>query len=684
MKKIINFLLCATLFCFMFAVVPMAYAESKVAPQWIDIVWGDNSYQEVELSNGLKDKSYPVPKCVAVDNYGNEINNVQVYVYAPDNSIVPIVGGRFDTVQTGEYKIYYEVEYYNLTADKTIFVTVVDDCEELLYDVNEKIQTNVKTGTIVTLYNGVVSGGLGFVNIDYSLTFNDENVEIEDFGGSKFFKPTKAGEYVLKYTLTDFVKNQKIENLTITVEDSNSPLLEEVPVLRLNKVDDIVNLPVASAVLYHNGSSYSVPVKVYYDDLEITDTMSYVATVGEHKIKYVAQNVFNSNYKAERVYDVNVVNHKDWTSYVNYLDNFIYTQNCSASYVNGEFTVVANEEKDDALFYFSRPIHNSLIQLDFNTILGSSNFESIMLTYTDSVNKSEKLEIIFTRSTDGKTDVYLNGNLSAKIDYFFDKENTVLKSIPVKINCTTNELVNFSDEAICKIPAYENGTEFLGFSSGKVIMEIKMLGVTGSSAIKINSIASFTLVEDGGIDNNNPARISNEKFSSLIRAEINQTVTVPYIEFYDLFDENVTLNVRINDPTGKSVYDGIMTEDYQFTVTTYGNYSVTYVSTDSSGNGALVYSTIEVSDRVAPTIKVDKIKKNYKVGDKITLPKPSISDNVTEKCSSYVYIVGKEYECKYIYDYEYTFNVAGNFIIRYVAVDEAHNVTVLEFYVTCK
>ena len=61
----------------------------------------------------------------------------------------------------------------------------------------------------------------------------------------------------------------------------------------------------------------------------------------------------------------------------------------------------------------------------------------------------------------------------------------------------------------------------------------------------------------------------------------------------------------------------------------YGTYAVTYTATDNFGRRAPYYKTIFVKETEAPKLEVStkKIKKTYKVGDKIEIPSYTVSDN---------------------------------------------------------
>ncbi len=690
MKKTIKYVLCLLMLVALTAVFPIALAESARPVEWIDIVWGDNSYIEMEMPDGLKGKSYPIPNCVAVDNNGNTVSNMEVFVYAPNGKILTVENDRFNTESTGTYKICYSASYKDLSYTKTINVKVVDSCDELFYSVNNKIQNKVYTGTSVILYDGEFGGGLGDLTVDCTILFDGEDYPIQENGGEKYFDVINSGVYTVNYKVTDFVGNQKIQTFNITATDSLNPIMNDVPIALKNTLGEQVKLPVVDAKLYSEGQGYLVPVKVYFDNVEITDTMSYKAeTIGKHTVKYVAENIFNSNYKTEKIYQVEVVDQNDFEKYnssYHYINNYIATENLNQFFDNGIMMMSVKEGKQSGTLSFSNKVNVNFIDFDFSVVVGKGEFEGIRYSFVDTRNSEETVELYFAKNKQTKqTDLYLNGEKVYSLDYLFGDNASELSSIKARLNCSDNTLTDFSDNVYGKVKTYLNGKKFLGFTSGNVYVNISIEGVTGANQVILTSLAN-TNITDADLDLAAPMRIEDNRFNTTLLAEVNDEVTLPMIKFFDFYDNNINLALNIATPSGKSIYNPTITSDYKFTVTECGTYVFNYEVSDSNGNPDTIWGTIKVIDRVAPTITVGDIDSELTVGTKISLPKPVVSDNVEEGLSVYVYVIGDNFMATMINlkDYTYTFNQAGKYTIRYVVSDKAMNTVWVEFSVTCR
>ena len=121
-----------------------------------------------------------------------------------------------------------------------------------------------------------------------------------------------------------------------------------------------------------------------------------------------------------------------------------------------------------------------------------------------------------------------------------------------------------------------------------------------------------------------------------------------------------------------------------------------YSAADQAGNvGSLEYG-INILDKVAPMVKVAKTTKTAKVGDKITLPKVDVTDNVSTVDKIIVYrtvrcpdgrlnVIGTGSETYgdeiTKINYTYTFRYAGEYRFMVLAIDEAGNQTLAEYTV---
>ena len=192
-----------------------------------------------------------------------------------------------------------------------------------------------------------------------------------------------------------------------------------------------------------------------------------------------------------------------------------------------------------------------------------------------------------------------------------------------------------------------------------------------------------TTVTTGNVDFTPPVIEKTADFRAVYVSSLGNKVNLPKLTAFDLLDKNVTVTLTVVKPDGTLVYKG--NEGYTLEVTESGEYSVEYTATDSAGNIRRLVSSVYVTDIVSPVIEVNGIAASVKVGDEITLPKATITDNDTaaDKILSYVYVV-KGNNRKQIVGDTYKFTAAGVYKIRYVAYDANQNFTIVEFTVECK
>lgn len=685
MKRSIQITICLLFTLAMTMFLPiLAFANEKPV-EWVDITWGNNDYKEVDLPDGLVGKSYPVPICVAVDNNGNTISDLQTFVVSPDGNFATVNDGRFETPIAGVYLINYSVVYKEFSCDKQIKVNVVENCDPLYYTISDKMQTSISTGSDIVIYDGEYGGGLGDITVDFSAKYNGESTAISDFGGRKFIPTNISGNYEITFTATDFVGNQVTSVLPVSVTDSLYPIMKKVDVPSVQLVGATLNFPVVDAELYVNGKSYLVPVKVMLDGEDITNNASFTpdaTDVGQHVLRYIAGNPYNSGYVSELVYDIKVIDSGDTSMYgenYHYINNFISITNGSQYFEKGMFAF-SGETGKDANLSFSNKIHNNYLGVEFSVSKDKDNFEYLEFIFSDIHRADEVVKISLFNVDDGKAvDMFVNGIKAATLDYKFGSD----EYMKIKIDCLNNTLVDGNGKKLCDLPTYENGRPFMGFSSKYVYFDMNILGVTGENEVLIKSLAEVFITATD-VDGTAPVRILDDKFNSRIVAEIGEVVVLPMVKFYDFLDANVSVNLTISDNVGKIVYDGPMTEDYELTIENYGKYSVTYTASDPAYNYLPIYSTIYVNDRIAPTITVEAPEKEYEVGQTVIFPTEVISDNIEEDLVCYIFISSADMDSKMLKDRTFVFEKEGEYLVKYVVTDKAMNKVVLEFKVTCR
>ncbi len=674
-----------------FIAVSAVNAERSEKPEWIDVVWSDsNEFLEKDLPSGVKGKSYPLPVCVAVDNNGNTLTDLQYTVKDGDNKTVLVKDGRFATAAAGVYTIKYTVQYAGLSAEKSVYVNVADSCEELSYEINSDIPDKVFTSESVVLLSGKSAGGVGNISVGIKVLFNGEEEKIYNFGGNSYFKAVKSGVYDLNYILSDYVGNEKTFSKQIVAERSDLPILETVNVSpKIQKGDNKIKVPVATAVVVDaDDYSYSVPVKVYYDDVDITKDMFFTATAsGKHTLKYKAVNPMNKSAVSEKTYEIEISDFNDESLYdKNYafISNYISTDNCSYAFDANGYLSMSVADGQSGKLNFSNKIKNNFLNFEISVNSSKNEFEGVSVTICDYVRLNESIELFFKKSdVKNKTDVYLNGNFVSVIDYSFTEYSD--KRLKVQLDCKNNVLYCF-DAKICDVSAYYNGTPFSGFSSTFAKAGFGIVNAYGKNEVFILSLSDVSIT-DSSSDGAAPVLVKDEKYESVYNCEINDKLTFYPVEFYDFTNENLRVEFTVFKPSGEILLTSLNDKPETIVLSEYGTYSFRYIAYDSYDNHKPVYGSVYVLDRVAPTIRLKgDIKAEYKQGDVISLPKAVVSDNntPTENLVVYAYVIHNGLTSTILDKDAFTFSKAGSYTFRFAVYDKNMNHVYIEYTTICR
>ena len=634
------------------------FAESgKATKITIEIDYGD--YDGFALPVGRTGKSYPVFSCVATDDTGEKAEDVRVTVKNPLGETITVNDGRFETSISGEYSIEYLAEKGVLSATETITVTVADGASDPYYEISENVPSRVTTGSVVILENGVYGGGTGDLNVEISLTESGENQLFEATGNGYYFVPEKSGEYVVAYTVTDFVNAVVTATKTITVEDSVYPVLEKPAVPATAVEGETLVLPLVDGALYRGGKYY-LPVKVTFDESDVTASMTVEnLTAGEHVITYSCENPADGTKKTEYSFTL-AVNEKPDDDYEGLLfDKYFSFKNFeSFGSKNGEYKIKAVSGAEVASFAFSRALPLGYLNFGLSAESGKANYSAAYLVLTDSERAADAVKIKIKRLA-SYDNLYLR----------YDDEDKTIK--------------NFVDDTVlAEIKTYADGRAFGGFKSGAAYVSFEVEGIRGAVELSLTNVGSNNVTVDGQ-DYAPPLFLTNADFKSIFVSYTGRKVYLPEMKAFDLLDANPSVRIKVTAPDGSAVYSG--EGGYVLEIAQSGTYRVEYVATDNNSNVTRKTATVYALDVESPVIKVSGVKSSVKVGEELVLPKAEITDNSTaaEDIVSYVYVIYGNNR-KQLVGETYTFKEAGEYKIRYVAYDSNQNYSVTEFTVICR
>ena len=650
------FMLCALVFGSAGFVLNARADQKQIMSVTVEIDYGD--YDGNDLPSGMVGKSYPVFAYTATDNAGNPVSDVRITVKNPNGEIVPQKGGRFETAVKGEYTISYVAVSGIVSTEKTVKITVKEYTDTMVYSADkESVPQTVETGDVVIADFGSFSGGVGDLTFETVLKLGGENVDFTETENGIYFIPEKSGEYTLVHSAYDFVADKKSVEKTITVTDSDIPVMQKPSLPESAISGETLELPLTDGVLYRNGAKYYLPVSVYYDGVEVGSDMQVKdLKAGAHTVKYECVSPLTSAKKAEYTFNLTVKD-KNQAAGSRLFDNYFDFDNCEPFTTDSRAYGVRIGATDKASFAFSRAIPVEYINFDISTTAGISSYSEIYLVITDSKTASDCVKVKIKRLAS-----YENLWIA------YDDEN--------------KSLINGDNGAVLEqISSYADGRTFEGFKSGKAYISFEVNGVKKQIELTLRKIASNIITTDS-TDYAAPVFYTDNDYRAVYVSYIGHSVYLPELKAFDLLDNDVTVTLTLYDDSG-IIYQG--KGGYTFNITKSGEYMAEYYATDSYGNTKPQVSTIYVADQVSPVIKVSGIKARVSVGEEIALPVAEISDNdtATDKITSYIYVVKGNNEKKLVSG-SYKFEEAGKYIIRYAAYDKNQNYTVVEFTVICK
>ena len=655
-------LCCAALILCAAAAAHTSFAEEAVSSVKIVIDYGDCDIRD--LPKGQAGKSYPVFDCTATDENGNSVNDVNITVKSPSGEILPQKGGRFETAEIGEYTIGYAASNSFTSATETVKIEVEAYTDSLQYNATgENIQSRAVTGNVVLAFFGKYVGGVGDLTETISLKFGNEELPLKQSEKGAYFIPEKSGEYVITYTATDFIGDEKHEERTVAVEDSGVPVLTKASLPASAIEGETLDLPLCDGVLYQNGAKYYLPVKTTFDGTDVSGAMrAENLQAGNHIVVYECVNPADSTKKAIHSFQLIVkskLTDEQKKDGARLFDNYFDFENCEPFTSDArEYRVKINAGTEEAKFSFSRGLPVAYLNFDIATRFGRAEYEEINWVLTDSRRAEDcvKVKISHLKS-------YKNLWLS------YNDENKTI------VNADTGETLD-------KIGSYTDGRAFDGFKSGKAYISFEVRGVKKDVDFVLRKVGS-NVINANSVDRASPVFLPNTEYKAIVVAYIGHTVNFPKMQAFDLLDKTPKVTLKVTDGEGNTVYKG--ENGYVLKIEKAGEYAAEYTARDSDGNRKTLQTSVYVADTKAPEIKVTGIKANVKVGEEIVLPTAEITDNATpaEEITSYIYVL-KGNNRKQLIEGSYKFTEAGEYKIRYVAFDSYQNYTVVEFTVYCK
>lgn len=614
--------------------------------------------------------SYPIFDAVAYSPQDGiyEIDDVSVRY---GGNTVTVENGRFATEEEGTYQILYTATSKNGNkATKSVEIQVKSQ-EEITcgYVFDAQIPDTVYVGTEkVYLPDGKVLGGSGNITVESKLFVDGKEAEIITSGKSRYFEPkVTAGTettYVYRCNVVDITGKDNIFEKNIVVKYPAKPVIETVTVPKAVRVGYETTFAIPTAYTMNtDGVKTDVPVTMSVNGTVCENGVYAPANAGTFEIVFKAGET-EEKYQVEALAKPTAENGNNWYFLPN---NFTFSEagDTKISFIKGEGV---------GTFDFANLVSADGFSFSFDVEKGK--IPEVKITITDGVNPNEKVDF-FVRDYLGLPVLYAGDMYLGGVSGSLVKESTALIAFSYD---NDGYLVFSNGSAIGKIEYYANGEFFQGFTSGGVYLTVTVTGETN---------ARFDLAEVNGhpftldVEDFKRPTISFEQSVTTYRSVNKGDKFIVYkARGWDVFSAVAQVSVTVKAKSGEVVYQGACDKDIELTANEYGTYDITYVVRDTAGWDQKYYYKVNSVDVTPPVITGEyQFKKNYKVGEIVTLPEIQASDD-SGKVQRYHFIITPIGEWRVIVEGNtYKFPEAGTYRICLAAVDTSMNTIFVEYEV---
>ena len=615
-------------------------------------------------------------------------------------SDVSVVDGKFVTDKLGLYTIIYTAtDYSGNSTTKEVSFECIGKAEEI-------VLTNVPADSTAEIFSNVLIsapdtlkayGGLGNLHLNVSVKSPDgEDVSVVD---NKFFVD-KAGDYVLTYTATDYYGNEGSEQVIVTVETIDKTVFKgeiSLPQTLIKGFSYVI--PQISAKTCYNEVVEDCQI-VYYVNGTKQDVLSFVADGEETAIKCEAV-ASDGTVRLEKTWTFDVVDGeggKDKSAY--------FIDKTSRVQVSESKNTLDLKTSENSSVEFVNKLNGYAFTLGVSYDSDKTNFSSFDVVLSNAVDSSATITLKFAITSDGVTVTVPFGSPV--------KFTTTGKYFKFSLNFNDGIISDVNGVSIAYAPFDDLGNKLTIFEDG-LYAKFVFNGIISESEISFDQINNQTL----GYRQENPEDAKDDKGPEIaftgeidLKAQVGDTVTIYSAKAYDVLSQVKSMKVRVLNPAGEEVLaETDADRDFEITLTESGEYMIIYTAFDTAtsvGNRTREISNIRVVNSTPPTLEVDFKDVNKKVGNKIKIPKITVSDDSgvvfydvflalpngemrllvhsdNGTITSYLSDVDEKYPPSFkVSDNKFKLEQKGTYRLIVMAYDEYYNLTIKTFYITVK
>ncbi len=520
------------------------------------------------------------------------------------------------------------------------------------------------------------------------------------------FLVEEAGDYEIFYGINGLDGSSKTISYTVNASIAEFPVLTTAPVIPNGVVDgQTYKAPKAIFTDYNSGSPVITNYTVIYVDgngveSQITDTFTPNCIFSGSNVGLIYRSTSSIGKTNELKYEFPVLKAKSVNAASQNVYNF------------GEMFLKTNVEdyelvQEGTNFYGATDFSLTYVNyLDANLSMvlrstdGYAYFDKVRITLTDSVKKTQSIQIDVETVNNSSSKVSVNGGSSVPVN-----SSLLNASDGLRMAFDNDEMiVEFGDVKLPRITQTAFNRQFFGFNSNLVSIKIEVIGVDSTSLLCVDTFNNHkfngnpTIVDGQIVLGDKPDFVAPSiVLSDEIKVSISygEEIIVPSALAMDVIDVAPTASVSLTfNGQPITATDGTLLQNadagkvYSYLPTKTGRYDLNYVVKDESGNEFVRRQILYVKDFIAPTLEVKgNLSIEAEVGDKITIPEFTYSDNLTEQNSLKAFVLVHTPYSSAVFvtaDEEFELEKAGVYYIRYTVYDEFYNMANAEIKVVCK
>lgn len=611
------------------------------------------------LPNGEVARAYPFPSFISEDK-ASKIKEQKVEVYSK-NKLIQDGGTSFTPETTGTYTLVFVArDYFGNEARLSKDVEIISSSERMEISLDGSLPTTASRGEYITLPKIKATGGVGLYTTNIEVSCDNEPVEVKD----NRFLIDKGYDYTIRFITTDYIGNsakiiKKITNIT-TISD---PQVDE----------NALYLPPA----FFEGDSYDLAnfVGQAYsgkeDKIGVTPTITIQDGSGTKTLlkgeRYspktsntvknatITYTFTNEGKSKEIVREIPIRKISSKTD-MGFIKEYFVSNNEITALDEG-MSVAASSSGLEA--YFLRNLFGKEFSLNWN----DKNISSYTISLRDSLNYSLALNFHFRK--DGNA-LYCSINGNKEFRYFETGDGDAGLRYSAKDNAIK--------DSRGRVVYHLEEIGFIGFPSNELSLKISSEETSGSFLfLDINNQKTNIVRRDSAV----PLTYTEDNLSG--RFTLGTEIKIPSLVAYDTLGtiKKASATISLN---GAVIKKGTPEEiGSTFKPTEVGEYKITFVYEDSSGNRGNTVFYFTIYDSVLPELVFNGAHpKTVYTGQNINLPSyeakgrnVKVYQSVETPDSTIVSFSGNTFKAE----------LSGIYTFNYLLIDETGNINFYSFNV---